>query len=453
MSNGGKSFRIRKSNYRHVFYENPKPEQCWIDFRPATVTGEQQYIKASAKYFAIALAGGGGSVLVGRLDRPGRFESSTSSMITGHSGSVFDMDWNPFDDSMLATGSEDCNIKIWQIPEDWEPTDENGIAKKGESLSESVIDLIGHNKKVTLLRYHPSANNTLLSTSADCTVKVWDVENSREVHTFKGTGDLIHDIVWDFRGDSYVACCKDKNIRFLDGRTGEQSMQIEKSHSGAKSIKCAFAREGSDKFLSFGASKQSSREIKIWDLKNLAQPLHTEKIDSAAGAILPLYDQDVDVLYLCGKGDGIVRVYEYEDKAPHIFKLNDGFRSNTPGKGYCLVPKRGLNIMQHETARIMKLTNNNGVLPLMMKVPRKSEAFQNDIFPDCAAPIPAHTCAEWVEGSSKPIERMSLDPRKQGGVKQTKKFKTAATIQKELDVANSRIAMLEEKLKDNDIEF
>lgn len=191
----------------------------------------------------------------------------------------------------------------------------------------------------------------------------------------------------------------------------------------------------------------------MWDFKNLAQPLHTEKVDSAAGAMLPLYDSDVDVLYLCGKGDGIVRVYEFEDKGPYIHKLNDGFRSNTPGKGYCLVPKRGLNIMQHETARILKLTNNNGVFPLQMKVPRKSEAFQDDIFPDCAAPIPAHSCAEWLEGSSKPIERMSLDPRKQGGAKQAKKFKTAATLQKELDAANSRIAMLEEILKENDIEF
>lgn len=448
-------FNIRKSKYRHVFCDAPKPEQTWIDFRCSTVTGDQQYIKASAKYFSVGMAGGGGSMLVGRLDRPGRFESGTSSMVTGHTGAVMDMDWNPFDDSMLATGSEDCNIKIWSIPEDWEPTDEKGIAKKGETLSESLIDLIGHNKKVTLLRYHPSANNTLLSTSADCTVKVWDIENSTALHTCRDTTDLIHDIVWDHIGDTYATSCKDKNVRFVDGRTGTTAMQLQRAHEGAKSVKLAFAAEGTDKFFSFGASKQSAREIKVWDMKNPSAPLHSETVDTAAGAMIPLYDHDTNVIYLCGKGDGIVRVYEFEDKAPYIYKLNDGFRSNIPGKGYCTVPKRGLNIMGHETARILKLTNTNGIHPLHMTVPRKSEAFQEDIFPDCPAPIPAHTCSEWHEGSSKAPVTMSLNPAKRGagGGQNAKKFKSSATLQKELDAANKRIEMLEAKLTEAGIEF
>ena len=44
------------------------------------------------------------------------------------------------------------------------------------------------------------------------------------------------------------------------------------------------------------------------------------------------------------------------------------------------VPKRGLNIMGCETARLLKLTANS-VEPLSFHVPRKSEAFQEDIFP------------------------------------------------------------------------
>lgn len=443
----------------------------------STVTGDQQYIKASAKYFCVGMAGGGGPVVVHRLDRPGRFEVASCAYVTGHSGAVLDMDWNPFDDSMMATASEDTNIKLWSIPDDWEPCDENGNAKAGTGLSESLMDLDAHTKKVTLLRFHPTASNTLLSTSGDLTVKVWDIEQGAPLHSFDGVPNLVHDIVWDFKGDNYAFSCKDKNIRIADGRTGALSATIDVAHEGAKSVKISYINE-SDKMFTFGASKQSTREIKVWDLKNLSKPVHVEAIDTAAGALIPLWDGDTNVMYLCGKGDGVVRLYEYEDKAPFCFKLNDGFRSNIPGKGYCTVPKRGLNIMKHETTRILKVTNDSGVHPLTFTVPRKSDAFQDDIFPETASLVPAHSSEEWMAGSSKAPNTVSLAPGAgsgavfNGGASGSntpvngssngakKSFKTVAMLTKELDdatkeleEAKARIAVLEGKLQEHEIEF
>lgn len=422
------------------------------------MTGEQQYIKASAKYFACGGYGGGGPVVVFDLNRPGRYDTSVCPYVEGHSGAVLDIEWNPFDDSMMATASEDTNIKLWQIPEDWEPIDEQGNAKQGNNLDESLADLTGHTKKVTLLRYHPTAGNTLLSTAADYTVKVWDVESQADVTTFGDIPNLVHDIVWDEKGDQFAFSCKDKNIRLVDPRTCQESNKIVTAHEGAKSVKLFYAHE-SGKFISFGASKQSAREIKVWDLNDLSKPLHTETVDTAAGALMPLWDPDTSVIYLCGKGDGVVRCYEFDDKSPYVVKLNDGFRSNIPGKGYCMVPKRGLNVMNHETARIMKVTNNAGVHPLSFTVPRKSDAFQDDIFPPAAAPTAAHTFAEWFAGSSKGRVEMSLNPQDRGaaaatnGAPKKPAFKSAATLSKELAQAQKRIAELEEKLKANGIEF
>jgi len=442
-------FKIRSSKYRHVFCDQPKPENTYTGFRLATVTGEQQYIKASAKYYIVPLFGGGGPLHVGRLDRAGRFKSGTSQVVSGHSGAVLDIDFNPFDDSMFASASEDTTIKIWNIPEDWEPTDENGVAKPGEDLTESIVDLTGHRKKVTLLRFHPTASNVLASTSADHTVKVWDVEKSEEISTSADFGDyLIQDIVWDIRGEMFATSCKDKNVRFVDPRTAVTVDTIQTPHDGLKSTKLSYLGD-SGKILTAGASRQNSREMKVWDLKNLSKPLSVESIDTASGALLPLFDNDSNILYLCGKGDGIIRPYEFENKGPYLHKLNDGFRSNTPAKGMCMVPKRGLDVMGCETARILKLTNNNGIHPLRWTVPRKSDAFQDDIFPDCSSSTPSHTADEWVAGSNKYPVKMSLDPAVAGTNKVVakQKMRTVLTISAELDEAKERIALLEEKLR------
>lgn len=447
-------FKIRTSKYRHVFCDAPKQEMCHTGFRLSTVTGDQQYVKASSKYFAVALFGGGGVVYIGRHDRPGRFIPGSTPTLSGHHGSILDFEWNPFDDSMLATASEDTTIKIWSIPEEWEPINAKGASKPGSGITESMADLVGHAKKVNLLRFHPSASNVIASTSSDYTVKIWDIEVGQELSTFDGMNDLCQDIVWDYRGDNYATTCKDKAVRFIDARAATVSDMIEQAHEGIKGMKVLYMGE-SGKVLTTGHSKSSGREVKVWDLKNLSQPLETSKIDTASGVLMPLYDVDTNVIYLCGKGDGNVRTCEFEDKAPYFHRLGDGFRSTTALKGVCLVPKRGLDIMKCESARLLKVTNNGGVQPLSFYVPRKSDAFQPDIFPNTSSNEPAHTAEEWWNGSSKGPEMESLNPAKKGAQngQGKKKFLSTATLSANLKKAEARIKYLEGKLEAGGVEF
>lgn len=454
-------FKIRQSKYRHVYCDAPKQAMCYTGFRVATATGEQQYIKASTKYWAVAMFGGGGPLVVGRHDRPGRFEDGASPIFKGHSGTILDMDFSPFDDSMLATASEDSTIKLWSIPDDWEPTDEKGMGKKGDDFSDSLMDLEGHRKKVTLCRFHPTASNTMMSCSADYTVKVWDIEAGSAVSSLD-CNNLTQDIVWDVRGDNYATSNKDKSVRIIDARTGTESSVVEIAHEGSKSTKiqwlCNGGAEG--KILTTGANKQSGREMKVWDLKNMSKPLQVESVDTASGALMPLYDIDTKVIYLCGKGDGQIRLYEFdESKQPMLHKLNE-FRSTTPGKGYCMVPKRGLDIMDCETTRLLKTTNTDGIHPLKFVVPRKSEAFQDDIFPPAAAPTAAHTCADWVGGSSKMPNTMALDPKSMaangvngGGNGKKTKLLTVPMLSKENAKMKTHILSLETQLKGASIEY
>ena len=432
---------VRSSKYRHVYCDPPKPHQTISGFRLSSTTGEQSYIKCSSKYLSVSVSGGGGPFVVHPINDPGR--KANFSKVVGHSGAVLDTDWNPFDDDMVASASEDGTIKIWQVPKE-------GMI---ENITTPIVDLRGHGRKVTLLRFNPTASSVLASTGGDQTVKIWDIEQGNEITTFSGNTDLSQDIVWDCNGDNLAVSCKDKNVRIIDGRNSAASSVIQAPHEGSKSVKLAYLGSTTT-IASVGFTRQSQRELKIWDLRNVSTgPLKKIDIDQAAGVIMPFYDPDTSVLYLSGKGDGNVRYYEYVKSDPYCFPLSE-FRSTTSCKGMCMVPKRALDVMNCETARMLKLTPNDGVQQLRFTVPRKSEMFQEDIFPPTYAGVPAHTADEWREGSSKSPVTMSLNPSSssdsvlsRSGSSSPKPFKTVATLTKDLNDAEEKIKKLEGRIR------
>lgn len=127
---------------------------------------------------------------------------------------------------------------------------------------------------------------------------------------------------------------------------------------------------------------------------------------------MPFYDDDIRVLFLTGKGDGNIRYYEFVDEAPYVYLLAE-HRTNVSTKGADMLPKRSCNVMKCEVARFLKLTSDS-VEPLSFIVPRKSEAFQDDIFPDTIAGVPSLTADEFFAGANSGPKKMSLDPAKSG---------------------------------------
>lgn len=61
------------------------------------------------------------------------------------------------------------------------------------------------------------------------------------------------------------------------------------------------------------------------------------------------------------------------------------------------MPKRGVDVTKCEIARLYKL-HDKKCEPITMTVPRKSDLFQDDLYPDTAGPDPAMEPEEWLEG-------------------------------------------------------
>ena len=86
-----------------------------------------------------------------------------------------------------------------------------------------------------------------------------------------------------------------------------------------------------------------------------------------------------------------------------------------PEKGVCFLPKRNLNILKCEVQRALKLTSNS-VEAVSFTIPRKSDRFQADLFPDCYAGVAAMTADEYFGGKNANPPLISLDPAKGGKV-------------------------------------
>ncbi|KFM79455.1 Coronin-2A, partial [Stegodyphus mimosarum] len=101
------------------------------------------------------------------------------------------------------------------------------------------------------------------------------------------------------------------------------------------------------------------------------------------------------------KGDGNIRYYEIVNESPWCHYLNQ-FLTGFPQRGLGFMPKRGLDVLRCEVFRFYKLHAVKPLCePVSMIVPRKSEQFQEDIFPDTAAPTPSLTAKEWLSGKNR----------------------------------------------------
>jgi coronin-1B/1C/6 len=391
---------IRASKYRHVFGTEYKKELCYDNIKLSGSAFDSNFIKVNPKFIAVCWASaGGGSFAVIPIEKIGKLPTDFP-LFNGHSAAVNDIDFNPFNDNIIASSGEDCLVKVWQIPE--------GGAKATQTNAAATLS--GHQKKAGIIMWHPTASNILSSTSADCTVKIWDVETSQCKLNVGDHTDQVQSITWNFDGSMCATTSKDKMLRLIDPR-GQAVVSSVEGHYGAKGSRVIWLGN-KERIFTNGFSKTSEREFKIWDPRNLTEALSTMSIDNAAGMLMPFYDEDTSVMYIAGKGDGSIKYFEMIDEAPYYYGLSE-YKSPVPQKGVALMPKRGCIVSKCEIARFYKLatqSTSTTIVPIEMAVPRKGDQFQADIFPDTRAYEPSLSAASWFGGSNANPKMVSMKP-------------------------------------------
>mmetsp|Transcript_26522 Transcript_26522/g.47627 ORF Transcript_26522/g.47627 Transcript_26522/m.47627 type:complete len:531 (+) Transcript_26522:3260-4852(+) len=377
---------VRSSKYRHVYGEE-LPEK-FEDIRPSLLSSEGHLIKANGSFVAFAAEiGGGGALALLSMRRLGR-QPPNFPLIKGHSGKVIDYDFNPFNDNQLLSCSDDATLKLWGFPDE-------GLT---EDLITPLQTLNGHGKKVSLVSFHPSASFVAASTSFDHTIKLWNIETGAIAVDITGLPDIALSLAWNYEGNSIGTTNKDKRVRIYDARSKVVEAEIT-AHEGGKPAKFSWLDPDSPQFYTVGFSRLSGRQYAIWDRRNLASSVFSADIDSAAGVLMPFYDIDTKMMYLAGKGDGNIRYYEITQEPANGFLL-ESFKSTTPCRGVTFMPKRKVDTSVCEVMRAFKLTNAS-VDVISFRVPRRSEAFQEDIYPDVVGATAALNAERWFGGETK----------------------------------------------------
>ncbi|XP_068616711.1 coronin-1C-A [Brachionichthys hirsutus] len=378
---------VRQSKFRHVYGQVAKNDQCYDDIRVSKVTWDSALCSVNPKFVAIIVdASGGGAFLILPLHKTGRIDKSYPT-VCGHKGPVLDIEWCPHNDQVIASSSEDCTVMVWQIPE-------NGLLTP---MSEPVVVLEGHSKRVGIITWHPTARNVLLSAGCDNNVIIWNVGTGEALITLEDMHpDVIYSAGWNRDGSLICTTCKDKALRVIDPRKEIIIAEKERAHDGARPMRAIFLSDGN--ILTTGFSRMSERQLALWNMENMSEAMSIIELDTSNGVLLPFYDPDTNVVYICGKGDTSIRYFEITDEAPYIHFLNI-FVSKEPQRGMGYMSKRGLDVNKCEITRFYKLLERK-CEPVVMTVPRKSDLFQEDLYPDTAGSDPSLEAEDWLEGQN-----------------------------------------------------
>ncbi|XP_054728052.1 coronin-7 isoform X4 [Anastrepha obliqua] len=381
------------------------------------IPGECNGFHANHERVAVPLSGPGGKIAIFELSRPGRLPDGViPSLVNG--SNIMDFQWDPFDSSRLAVACDDGIVKLWRIPE-------GGL---NEPTNTPERELIAHLDKIYFIRFHPLAEDVLLTASYDMTVKLWDLRTLEEKILLTGHTDQIFDLAWSPCGKLAATVCKDGKLRVYNPRKSETPIREGNGPVGTRGARITWALDG-QYIVCTGFDKVSERQISVYNAQKLNAPLNTASLDVSPSILIPYYDEDSSTLFVTGKGDSTIYCYEITDEEPYVCPLSH-HRCTSLHQGLSFLTKNYCDVASVEFSKAYRLTNTT-IEPLSFTVPRiKNELFQDDLFPPTRVTWkPTMSADEWFACNDRKPTKLSLQPNGMEALSSIQQVATAKKIE------------------------